>query len=136
VEKCSVNNKGTLRFTLGIAFWYLEICYIQQLFGSGGAGYDKFYCFLSISQAKTLGVCIKLRPSYAVVHTANCQHGLQACTIYGRSGNTGCMKVAACREACMKEGQCCVTWRCGMVMYVCLCSRPMSLTGNLKMGCL
>lgn len=41
----------------------------------------------------------------AVVHTASCQHGLQACTIYG---NTGCMKVAVCRETCMKKGQCCV----------------------------
>jgi hypothetical protein len=45
---------------------------------------------------------------YAVVHTAHCQHGLQACTIYGTSGNTGCMKLAVCRETCMKEGQCCV----------------------------
>jgi len=62
VEKCSVNNKGTVRFTLGVAFWYLENCYIQQLFDSGGAGYDKFYCFLSVSQVKTLEVFIKLRP--------------------------------------------------------------------------
>lgn len=45
---------------------------------------------------------------YAVVHTASCQFGLQACTIYGRSGNTGCMKVAMYRETCMKEEQCCV----------------------------
>jgi len=39
----------------------------------------------------------------AVVHTASCQHGLQACTIYGRSGNTGCMKVVVCREKYMKK---------------------------------
>jgi hypothetical protein len=33
---------------------------------------------------------------------------LRAGTIYGRSGNTGCMKVAVCRETCMKEEQCSV----------------------------
>jgi hypothetical protein len=43
---------------------------------------------------------------YAVLYTASCQHGLRACTMYGRSGNTGCMKVAVCRETCMKEEQC------------------------------
>jgi len=29
---------------------------MQQPFGSGGAGYDKVCCFLSVSQVKTLEV--------------------------------------------------------------------------------
>jgi hypothetical protein len=62
VEKCSVDDKSTSRFMLGVSFWYLLNCYIQQSFGSGGAGYDRFYYILSVSEVKTLEVCIKLRP--------------------------------------------------------------------------
>jgi len=34
----------TLRYTLGITFWYLEDYDIQQPFGPRGAKYHRFYC--------------------------------------------------------------------------------------------
>jgi hypothetical protein len=42
----SMRLLGTLRYTLGITFWYPENYVIRQPFGPGGAGYRNFYCIL------------------------------------------------------------------------------------------
>jgi len=82
---------------------------MQQPFGPGGAGYDKFYCFLSVSQVKTLEVCIILRPCCMQLYIQQVVSMVYKRVAYMVDpGSTECMEVAVCRETCMKEGQCCV----------------------------
>jgi hypothetical protein len=67
---------------------------------------------MRVSQMKTLKVQKKIEILlFAAIGTASHHHGLEACTMYGTSDNTGLMtstehaKMAAVLEAGMKEEQ-------------------------------